>query len=323
MNVRIASTGLYLPPRVETAAELAPRIGVSERWIVRRTGVAQRHVADESMSSMGAKAVLDALGDGPLPDLMINASATVEQTIPDSAVFIQRELMAHEPGWAGIPCYSVHATCLSFMVGLQHAAALVAAGVYKRIVVVSSELGTRGRNYDQPESAALLGDGAAAVVIEPSDGSSAILGWAMHTWSEGAELTEVRGGGMKHHPNDPETTEADNLFSMDGPRIYKMARKRAKNVIEEALADAGLQKDQVDLFVPHQSSLFGVLSVTRYGFSEDKVVNVIAEQGNCVAASMPLALATAVKRGRVARGDVLVLGGTGAGLSVCIGVLRW
>ncbi len=318
MNVRIASTGLYLPPRVETAAELALRIGVSERWIVRRTGVARRHVADESMSSMAAKAVRDALGDGPLPDLLINASATVEQTIPDSAVFIQREL-----GWESLPCYSVHATCLSFMVGLQHAAALITAGVHRRIVVVSSELGTRGRNFSEPESAALLGDGAAAVVLEPSDGSSSILGWSMHTWSEGAELTEVRGGGMKHHPNDQGTTEADNLFSMDGPRIYKMARKRARMVIEEALADAGLQKDEVDLFVPHQSSLFGVLSVTRYGFSEDKVVNVIAEQGNCVAASMPLALATAHKSGRLRRGDVLVLGGTGAGLSVCIGVLRW
>jgi 3-oxoacyl-[acyl-carrier-protein] synthase-3 len=163
LRVKVASTGFYAPPRIETAAELAPRIGQTEEWIVTRTGVRERRIADEPLEVMGARAARAALQSGGAPDLIINASTTLRQLIPDNSVFIQREL-----GYDGIPSYSVHATCLSFLVAFYNASALVASGAYRRVLVVSSEAGAFARNMCQPESAALIGDGAAAAVLEPT-----------------------------------------------------------------------------------------------------------------------------------------------------------
>jgi len=320
MKAKIVSTGLYLPPRVETSAELAPKLGVDEEWIVSRTGVQRRHVSDLDMATMGARAAVQALGDGPPPDLILNASGVPHQVIPDSSCYIQDAL-----GMAGTPSYSVHATCLSFAVGVHTAASLVEAGAYRRVLVVSSELGTWGRNFDEPESAALFGDGAGAAVVEPTpaDEASEILAWRMGTWPKGAPLTEVRGGGTRLHPNDPQTTREDNLFHMDGMAVYKMARRRVAVAFKHLFDEAGVDREAVDLVIPHQSSGPGVEALEHYGFPLDRVVNIIGDTGNCVAASIPMALAMVHAEGRLKRGDLLLIAGTGAGLSVAGMLLRW
>ena len=320
MRVKIVGTGRYLPPRVETAAELAPRIGKTEDWIVSRTGVLRRHVSDIPMAEMGAKAALDALGDGPEPDLVINASGVPNQVIPDSSVFIQEAL-----GYAGIPSFSVHATCMSFAVALHTAASLVSAGAYKRVLIVSSDQGTFGRNFDEPESASLFGDGAAAAVLEPTPEGEAseLAAFKMTTWPAGAKLTEVRGGGTRCHPNDPATTREDNLFHMDGPGVYKAAVRRGTGVIKNIFEELGMEREDVALVVPHQSSGPGVAAIARYGFPPEKIVSTVHEEGNCVAASLPLALSLANQQGRIKRGDWVLLCGTGAGLSVVAMMLRW
>ena len=319
MNVRIVSTGFYAPPRVETAAELAPRLGKSEDWIIQHTGVARRRVSEEPMEAMAAAAARRALGDGPPPDLVINASLTPRQLIPDTSVFIQREL-----GLEGTPSFSIHATCLSFLVALHNASALIGAGAYRRILIVSSEVGSLSRNFDEPESAALIGDGAAAAVLEAAgDTSSALLAYEMGTWPSGAELTELRGGGIRRHPNLPGWSREDNLFHMNGPGVYKMARRRVALVLSRVLERAGLSRDDIDLVVPHQASGPALAAIARYGFSEGRVVNIIADYGNCIAASTPMALHAAAEAGRLNRGDRVLLLGTGAGLSVGAAVLRW
>ncbi|MGA2298054.1 MAG: ketoacyl-ACP synthase III, partial [FCB group bacterium] len=159
-KVKISSTGLYLPPRIQTSAELASIIGKSEDWIISRTGIKERRIAEEPMDVLAAKAAKDALKDGPPPDCIINASTTPLQLIPDSSVFIQRAL-----GYEGIPSWSIHSTCLSFVVALNTASALIQGGAYKRILIVSSEAGTTWRNMKEPESASLFGDAAAAAII--------------------------------------------------------------------------------------------------------------------------------------------------------------
>jgi 3-oxoacyl-[acyl-carrier-protein] synthase III len=320
MRAKIVSTGLFIPPEIETAAELAPRIGVEEDWILTHTGVRHRHVSDEDMPAMGARAGLDALGDGPPPDLILNASGVGFQVIPDTSTYIQQAM-----GFSGIPSYSIHATCLSFVVALNTASAMIHSGVYKRILIVSSDQGTRGRNFDEPESAALLGDGAAAVVLEPTpEGEpSEIVAWKMQTFPEGAEWTEVRGGGTRLHPDDPRTVPADNLFHMEGLAVYKMARRRVAVMFGRLFKESGYTPQDVDLMVPHQASGPAVEAVMRYGFPEERVVNIIGETGNCVAASLPMALATAHKDGRMKRGDLVAMAGTGAGLSVAGMLLRW
>ncbi|MCB9762844.1 MAG: ketoacyl-ACP synthase III [Alphaproteobacteria bacterium] len=315
--MRITSTGLYLPPRIETAEDLAPRLGRSAAWIRSRTGVAARRVSDLQVEEMAAAAARDALGDGPPPDLLINASTVPRQLVPDTSVFVLREL-----GLSGVPAFSVRATCLSFLVALNTAAALIAAGPWRRVLVVSSDRGTVGRDFDDPKSAALFGDGAAAAVLVPAR-PSRLLAFEMGTWPEGAALTEIRGGGVFRHPQDPRTTPQDNLFAMDGPGIYKLARRKVEDVLDRLFERAGVPREAVDRVIPHQASGLAVKAIRRYGFPEDRVVDLVAEHGNCVSASIPMTLATAQRRGWIRPGDLLLLMGTGAGLSVAAALLRW
>lgn len=318
-RVKVVGTGIYVPPLVETAADIAPRIGKTEEWILARTGVARRHVSEEPMEVMAGKAARMALA-GTEPDLVINASTTPRQLIPDSSTFILREL-----GLEGTPGLSLHSTCLSFLVAFHVAASLVHSGMYRRVLVVSSEKATITRNWDEPESAPLFGDGAGAAVLEPTPAheDSALLSWSMGTWPKGAEYTEIRGGGIRRHPLDPSMQRTDYLFHMDGPGVYKLARRRAALVVARALKDAGFKPEEVDVVVPHQGSGPVVESLSHYGFPADRVVNVVGEYGNCIAASIPMALHDTVTSGRIQRGHSVFLGGTGAGLSIACAVLRW
>jgi 3-oxoacyl-[acyl-carrier-protein] synthase III len=320
LRVKVASTGFYAPPRVETAAELAPRIGTSEEWIVARAGVRERRISDEPVEVMAAHAARAALGSGEAPDLIVNASVSARQLIPDTSVYIQDEL-----GLERVPSYSIQASCLSFLVALHNAAALVAAGAYRRVLVVSAERGSLGRNLAEPESAALLGDGAAAAVLEPTpkDEASELVGWRMSTWPKGAALTEVRGRGQRLDPSDPATRPEDNLFTMDGPGVYRMALRHVRPLAQALLKDHALTPADVDWVVPHQASGPGLDMLPRLGFPAERTVNIVGQFGNCVAASIPMALAHLAASGRVKRGQRVLLLGTGAGFSVAGALLRW
>jgi 3-oxoacyl-[acyl-carrier-protein] synthase-3 len=320
LRVKITSVAFYAPPRVETAAELAPRIGTSADWITTRTGVRERRISEEPVEVMGARAARAALGSGEAPDLILNASVSMRQALPDTSVFIQ-----HELGLDAIPSWTIHASCLSFLVALQSAAAHVAAGAYRRVLVVSAERGSFARNLAEPESAALLGDGAAAAVLEPTPQGEAseLVGWRMRTWPQGAALTEVQGYGQTHSPNDPRTRPEHNLFSMDGPGVFKMALRRLPALVRELLTDHDLTPDDVDWVVPHQASGPGLALLPRLGFPAERFVNIVGEYGNCVAASIPMALAHLAASGRLRRGQRVLLLGTGAGFSVAGAVLRW
>jgi len=320
INLKITGFGHYLPSKIETSDELSKKINKPSDWIISRTGVQERRISDIDVDLMGAKAAKIAL-DGKVPDLILNASGVGKQVIPDTSVFIQKEL-----GFEGIPSFSIHATCLSFLVALHTAANFISQSTYKKILIVSSDRGTRGRNFNEPESAALLGDAAAAILVEPAleNEDSGILDFSMKTWPKGSHLTEVRGGGTNLHPHDKETKFDDNLFSMNGPMIYKMARKTVYNQIQEDLKNNNLEIDDINLLVPHQASGLAVKAYSKFGgFKEDRVVNIIDKTGNCVAASLPLALSLAYSDNRFKKGDIIYFIGTGAGLSVASCLFRY
>jgi len=219
----------------------------------------------------------------------------------------------------------VHATCLSFLVALQTCGALIASGQHQRILIVSSEQGSVCRDFGHPESAVLIGDGAAAAVLEPTpegEGSE-LLGYLFRTYPSGAHLAELRGCGTRAHPNNPDTVEQDNLFRMNGPGIYKMAYRKVHELVDDLLGQAGMAREDIDLVVPHQASGPALEALLRIGFEADRVINMVDQVGNCIAASMPMALARAQAEGRMKRGDRILLLGTGAGLSVGGAILRW
>jgi 3-oxoacyl-[acyl-carrier-protein] synthase III len=235
-------------------------------------------------------------------------------------VFIQREL-----GFSGVPSFSIHATCLSFAVAFRQAVLLVESGAYRRILIVSAEQGSVCRDFSDPESASLIGDGAAAVIVEPGEGEgcSELLGFMMTTWPEGAELAEIRGCGTRRHPNNPATSRADNLFRMNGREIYRMTLRHFSSLLGDLLDRTGLRPEEIDLVVPHQPSGPAVEVLPKFGFQPDRIVNLVGRYGNCIAASMPMALAHAAGEGRLRSGDHVLLAGTSAGISVAGMVIRW
>jgi 3-oxoacyl-[acyl-carrier-protein] synthase-3 len=321
-GVRVVGSGLAQLAHHQSNAELSELLGMSAADIERMSGVRARYVGGPSMDlpTLHALACKEALGDGGPPDLILNASVGFHQLIPDTTIFIQRAL-----GLEGIPGFSMHGTCLSFLYALQVADAYLRAGLYRRILVSSAELNSRVRNFAEPESAALLGDAGAAVVLEACDEpqQAGVLHCSIQAWPQTAELTQLTGFGLRKHPMDPETKPSDYLFTMDGSAVLKAASRRFLQHMNQFWDRAALSKDEIDLVIPHQPSGSGLRFLERYGFPSDKVINILPDYGNCAAVSMPLALAIARREGRLRVGDKVLFVGTGAGLAVGAIVFQW
>ncbi len=319
--LQILGVGRYVPSRVVTAQQLADRIGIEADWILRNQGVRERRwVTHETASQMGALAAREALANAGLEttdlDLIINASGTQEQAIPDGAALIQREL---DLGESGVPCFSVHATCLSFMVGLDVASHLLATGAHQRILVVSSDISSCALDFTEPEACTLFGDMAAAVVVgrASTESGSCVHSSRLETFGVGADLTHIPGGGTGKHPNDPATRPEDNLFHMQGRKVARLSIKHGGEFLERLSPGLSSGLGDIDLVIPHQASLLGLRLMARhFGFGEDKLVSILELYGNCVAASIPGALYEAITTGRLQRGHRVLFLGTGAGLSI-------
>lgn len=320
MGMQIVSSAMSAPDRIQTAADLAPLIGKTAQWIARRSGVEQRRVGDAGLdvATLAARAARKAIGDGPAPDLILYAGGVPRQAIPDTSVFVSREL-----GYEGTPSFSINASCLSFLVALKTADSLLSDGTYSRILVCSADLATRARNMNEPSSAALLGDGAAAVVVEHTAGTHGTIDYAMKTWPSGAELAELAGGGIRSTLSESQDDVALNLFRMDGRGLLKLYKPRLQSMLETFLVKNEIGLDDIDLVIPHQTSKSGFQLLRRIGFSPDKTVNILADYGNCVSASMPMALRVAIADGRLHKGDLVMFFGTAAGASAAIMIVRW
>ena len=317
--VRIAGMGTYLPERRVSSEELDVVFGVKRGQTEQTSGVTERrYVGVDTTDQMAASACRRALETAQLSldavDMVIAVATAPRQGVPCTAVFVQREL--------GLPegksvCFDVNATCLGWLVALDIAANFVVAGRARAVLVVASEIASCSLNMAEPESAALFGDAAVAAVITPSTNGSRIGHVRFETYSSGADLAVFAGCGSRHHPNDPATRPEMNMFQMQGRAIFKMARRVVPPFIDRFMDEAGADRDSFDAVVPHQASKLGLAAITeRFGFSEQQVVTNLATRGNCIAASIPLALAEAVCAGRINRGDRVLLIGTGAGLTL-------
>lgn len=320
--VKIAGLGAYLPPRRVESTELEKELSLSPGWVEQRTGIRERRrrAAGQTAVAMAALAARDALDRAGVAaddvDLIIGASVSRQQLIPCTAAFVQRQLGLVE---GRSFCFDLDATCLSFLVALHTAAPLIASGTYRTVLICSSEIPSRMMGPCEPETAVLFGDAAAAAVLTASGPgeSSALEGAAFATFSSGAELTEFPGAGYLHHPNDPDTTPDLNQFHMRGLAVLKHAVRVMGPFLDSFFARLGWDRTTFDRVVPHQASRMGVSQCTaRWGFRPEQLVLNLPTRGNCIAASIPLALAEAVHAGDVRRGQRVLLVGTGAGLSL-------
>lgn len=320
LPLKIIGLGRYLPSRVVPSSELEKMCGLPAGWVERRNGVRERRwVTDETSSYMAAQAACEALDESGLKreqlDLILNASGTGEQAIPDTGALIQKQLGL---GRSGIPAMTVHNTCLSFIVAMDVAANYLNSGRYKNILIASSDIASCGINPKEPESASLVGDAAAAVIVTQSDidEQSMIHHSHLKTYGDGAYLTAIMGGGSRRHSSNPKTRPDDDLFHMDGPAALRMVREIGENFLEELYPGLSKSLVDIDVVVPHQASKVGLLMLTRFGWPEEKIMHTLEWLGNCVAASIPVTLYQAVRDGKIRRGQKILLAGTGAGLSI-------
>lgn len=318
-NVKILGIGKYLPKKKVYSSELDKVLGVNDGWVEKKSGVIYRnHVTTETASEMGYYAIKEALKDANVDiediDCLICASGTMEQAIPCTASLISERFgkLLH-----GIPAFDFNSTCLSFVTALDHISYAIHAGRYKKVVIVSTEISSIGLNYNQPESVVLFGDGAAAVVIGKSNDDSKILASHMETYTDGAHWSEIRGGGTKIHPREySEERKEDFLFDMDGTAIFKLSSKLMLPFLDKLFSENMTMEDMA-MVIPHQASAMAMRIIRKkLNVPEDKFMNIIAEHGNVIAASIPLALHEAIKSNKVKRGDKILLLGTSAGLSM-------
>jgi 3-oxoacyl-[acyl-carrier-protein] synthase-3 len=320
MGMQIVSSAISVPQRVQTAEELAPLIAKTPEWIIQRTGVRNRRVGDSTLDSptLAAQAARIAIGNHAKPDLVIYAGGVQRQAIPDTSVFLSQEL-----GYEGVPSFSISASCLSFLVGLKMADSLLADRTYSRILLCSADIATHARDLNDAESAALLGDGAAAVLLERRDGPFGVLYYSMRTWPSGAELAELRGGGTRTKLDGTSNLPESNLFQMNGLGLIKFFIPLLRPMLDECLSQCGITIDEIDLVVPHQTSISGFQILSRFGLPPEKTINILADYGNCVSASIPMALAIAMSEGRLRPGSLVLFIGTAAGASAAVMLMRW
>ncbi|MGN6283385.1 beta-ketoacyl-ACP synthase 3 [Frateuria sp.] len=329
LPVRILGTGEHIPHEQVSSAALDKRWGKPAGWTVRHSGIDHRHFAGagETTSSMAASAAIGALAAAGLEagelDCIVSACSVPEQAIPCTAVLVQRELGLHD---SGIAAFDVNATCLSFLAALDMLTAAIAVGRYQRVLLVSSEVASAGLPWHDPATAMLFGDGAGAVVLGRADDSeTGVLGSHFQTFSAGAELCQVRSGGTRVRPAEGMDAFMQGAhFEMRGPATYRMAALRLPAFLRQLFERANVTLERLACIVPHQASVKGLAHLeAALRLPADLLVRRLHERGNQLAASIPVALHHAVTSGRLKRGQLVALVGSGAGLSFGGSVLRY
>ena len=312
---RITGTGSYLPPRRLTNAQLAAELAqsgveTSDEWIVERTGIRARHFAAPDVGSSdlavaAARQAIEAAGRSAAEiDLIIVATSTPDMVFPSTACLVQ-----HKLGIAGCPAFDLQAVCSGFVYALAVADAMIRAGTASKALVIGAEVFSRILDFKDRTTCVLFGDGAGAVVLEASD-RPGILATELH--ADGAHVGilctpgTVAGGQVLGDP----------LLKMDGQAVFKLAIRVLDDAARAVLAKAGRAAEDVDWMIPHQANIRIMQGTAKkLGLPLDKLVVTVDEHGNTSAASVPLALDHAVRKGQVRAGDTVMLEGVGGGFT--------
>jgi 3-oxoacyl-[acyl-carrier-protein] synthase-3 len=310
IHSRIVGTGSALPPRIVTNEELSQRLETSDEWIASRTGIRQRHIADESQASsdLGAQASRAALEAAGMAaddlDLIIVATSTPDYVFPSTACLMQAKL-----GTSGQIAFDVQAVCSGFVYGLATADAFIRSGQAKCALVVGAEVFSRILDWNDRGTCVLFGDGAGAVVLQAGE-QPGILATSLHADGRHAGILSVPGnvcGGR---------VAGSAFLQMDGQAVFKFAVRVLDEAARETVAKCGLTLADVDWLIPHQANV-RILEATakKLGMPNEKVIITVDRHGNTSAASVPLALDLAVRDGRIRPGQRVMLEGVGGGFT--------
>jgi 3-oxoacyl-[acyl-carrier-protein] synthase-3 len=318
MYSRITGTGGYLPEKVLTNHDLAKIVDTSDEWIVERTGIRERHIVAEGENTSdlalhASRKAIEAAGIDPKQiDLIVVATTTPDFVFPSTACLLQEKL-----GIRGCPAFDVQAVCSGFIYGVSVADQFIRSGQSKCALVVGAETMSRILDWQDRGTCVLFGDGAGAVILQASD-------------KPGVVSTHLHADGSQHHLLEtPARIENGKVVGnpylvMDGGAVFKYAVNALDSIVEEALAANNMDKSEVDWLIPHQANLRIIKGTAKkLGMSMDRVVVTLDKHGNTSAASIPLALDSAVREGKIKAGETVLLEGIGGGFAWGAALVRW
>ena len=318
---RIAGTGSSLPDRIVTNSELARSVETSDTWIRERTGIRQRHIVDEAESTcdLAERATRRALESAQIDpsalDLIVVGTTTPDRIYPSTACRLQARL-----GAGGCTAFDVQAVCTGFIYALGIAEKFFRAGSVRRALVVGADTHSRLLDWSDRTTCVLFGDGAGAVVLEASE-SPGVMSTHLHADGSYEPLLYVDGGTPR---GAGRIADGGAYTKMQGNEVFKVAVRTLHRIVDETLAANGMEKSDVDWLIPHQANIRIIEATARkLRMPMDKVIVTLAEQGNTSAASVPLALDSAVRDGRVQRGHLLLLEAFGGGFTWGSALIRY
>jgi 3-oxoacyl-[acyl-carrier-protein] synthase-3 len=324
-SVGIIGTGSYTPPRVLTNFDLEKMVETSDEWIRTRTGIEERHIADPGVATSdlalpAAQAALASAGLQPSDiGLIVVATVTPDTVFPCTASLLQQSLKA--PGAAA---FDLVVGCTGFVFALAAAGAMVATGAYRHALVVGAETLSKITDWEDRSTCVLFGDAAGAVVLGRVPEGRGILSYCLGNDGEGAEALTIPAGGSRLPASAETVANRQHYLKMAGSEVFKFAVRAMVDSSEEAVRAAGLTMADIDFVIPHQANLRIVdAAAKRFNLPFERFARNGGRYGNTSSATIPLALDEAVREGRIAVGDNLLLTSFGAGLSWGSMVLRW
>jgi len=325
-RVKISALGTYVPPRLLTNDDLAKMVETSDEWIMSRVGIKERHIADKGVatSDLAAEAARRALSQRGIEaselDAIIVATVTPDMMFPATACLVQ-----HKIGAPKVWGFDLSAGCSQFVYALQVGAQFVATGAHKKVMVIGADVMSSIIDYTDRATCVLFGDGAGAVILEPTEDESSGFIDFLHEVDGGGGCSLFMPGGGSLHPSSHETVDKKmHYVHQDGQAVFKFAVRKMAEVCVETLKRNGITGDDIDLMIPHQANL-RIISATaeRLKLPPEKVVINIDRFGNTTGATIPLAMQTAIEDGRLKKGSLVLLAAVGAGFTVGTTLLRW
>ncbi len=323
-HTSIVGWGKYVPQRVITNQDLEKTLDTSDEWIVTRTGIRQRHIVAEhectsDMAIAAARQALEMAGvEARDLGLIIVATSSPDYLTPPVSSQVQHALGAKDVG-----AFTLVAGCPGFIYGLVTAQQYIAAGFCDNVLIIGAELISRFVDWQDRTTAVLFGDGAGAVVLQVSNQPGGVLSAVLGSDGSGAEHLILPAGGAKLPPSQETLDQGLHTLRMNGRQVFRFASRVLGKALRQAIQQAGMTVDDVDLFIPHQANARIIESAARYvGLPREKVFVNIERYGNTSAASIPIALCEAVEQGRAQPGDTLAFVAFGAGLTWAASVVK-
>lgn len=325
LRSRITGIGSYVPENVLNNHDLEKMVDTSDEWITERSGIKERRIvnATETTSDLGVEAskrALKAAGIKPREiDMIIVATMSGDMPMPSTASIVQSKL-----GAKNAAAFDLNAACSGFLYGLSVADGLIRAGTSKKLLLIGAEVLSRFIDWEDRSTCILFGDGAGAVVMEPTTMKRGII--STHLYSDGAlwNLIYLPGGGSKHPPSKETVKKRMHYIKMRGNETFKVAVKTLEKLVVSTLKANGIKPSQLAMLIPHQANFRIIQAMARrLNLPMEKVIVNLDRYGNTSSASIPIALDEAVRTGRVQDGDYILLEAFGSGLTWASALIRW